>query len=806
MADSALLASGMLSDLQYVLRSLARARGFSAVAIITLALGIGSATAIYSAVHYWAFFAAARFPRDLLILGAQTKNSRFTPMSAAAHAMAYRELNDIFAETAFARTDTVNVVVDGEPVASSVISVSPNFLSLIGANPVQGRGFLPGEEVAGHDEVIVVSDEFRREAFPDGGDAIGRKIIVDDKVCTVVGVLAPRQAQVPFLYAGIVRPFELRPDAAAAWQNWLIVFGRLSSGVSPATAEQAMTAAKTQPPPPARMQSFLADWRPQVSTMQEAVANFSSGRNHWILIAAVAFLYAIGCLNATNLMLVRMLGRRREFSIRLALGASRFQLIRLLLLEAFTLAATAGALGILVANWLVPLLLTLAQSRNSFDWSRWSLDRPTVIVLVSLTLVTALLVALVPALRMARANAQEGLKEGGAALGESRGLARMRSGFVILQAAFALILLAGAGLMVRTVARLQAVSLGFETHQRMKASLSFPAGHVPGKEERHALLQQLQARLVRVPGVVAASYGTDTLLPGYFFGSVTLEPPHSDPIQVKVDYVSADFLQTSGMRLVRGRLPPQTGGEIMINEALAKKYFGDEDPIGRSLHKKADGGSKEGDWQIVGIVNDVRYTVREAPGFHVYAPETWWPPSINTFILQVARDPDKVMAAAIKRAIYDFDRKIVVSRIHSLDEIRGWSDGLENYLSAVLKVLSGIALTLAAVGMFSVLAYTVDQRRGEFGVRLALGATPRNLVRLVLRRGVTLALAGVVIGVATSLLLVRYLQSLLYETPPHDPVVLVGVSVILLAAAVLACLLPARRAGMVDVARLLRSE
>ena len=249
---------------------------------------------------------------------------------------------------------------------------------------------------------------------------------------------------------------------------------------------------------------------------------------------------------------------------------------------------------------------------------RWT--GTTLVVLIVLTLVTAIVVVLVPALRMARTNAQDGLKEGGAALGESRGLARVRSGFVILQAAFALILLTGAGLMVRTVAKLQEVSLGFETHHRMKARLSIPADHVPGKEERHALLQQLQARLARVPGVTAASYGTDTLLAGYFYGGVTLTPPHGDPIKVNVDYVSQNFLKVSGMRLQGGRMIGENGAEFLINTALAKKYFGDQNPIGHTLHKTADSGSGDGDWLVVGVVNDVRYTLRRHPAITSMRP------------------------------------------------------------------------------------------------------------------------------------------------------------------------------------------
>ena len=315
-----------------------------------------------------------------------------------------------------------------------------------------------------------------------------------------------------------------------------------------------------------------------------------------------------------------------------------------------------------------------------------------------------------------------------------------------------------------------------------------------------------RSHLSHAPGVLAASYGTDTLLPGYYFGGVTMTLPDGDTVKAQVDYVSANFLQTSGMALRRGRMIAESGGEVMINEAFARKRFGDRDPIGQMIHKTPDSGSGASDYLVVGLVADVRYNLREEPGYRIYAPETWWAPSIDTFILQVAREPDQLLEAAIKRSVYAFDPHLVIDQIAGLDQIRGWNSGMETYVASVLKVLSGIALALALVGMFSVLAYTVDRRMGEFGVRLALGATSRDLVGLVMMRGVGLAVAGVVLGIAGALGLVRYLQSLLYQTPPYDPVVLVSVAALLLGAAVLACALPARRATKVDVAKLLRSE
>jgi putative ABC transport system permease protein len=792
-----------MNDLRFSLRSLKRSPAFSVVTVLTLALGIGSAAAIFSVVD-WVLFQSTRFPQDLVMIGAKTKQSEFNPFSFAPQLEAYRALDSVFADSAVAKMQSANVVVNGQPLANGAMLVSANFLSIVDAVPTRGRGFAPAEEADGRNEVVVITDEFRREAFADAPDVLGRKIIIDQAVCTVVGVLAPRQRLPVYGYAPVYRPFQVRPDAAASWQNPLLMFARLKPGVTAQQAEQAMGAAKVESVPP-QLKAHLAELRPRAATIREA-QSFMRRDIYWVMFGAVGFLYAIACMNATNLMLVRLLGRQRELSIRLTLGGSRGQLVRLLLCDGAVLTILAGAMGVLVANWLVPVLMALAQSRTEMDWHPWVLDWRALTVLVGLSLTTGIAISVVPTLRILGANLQDGLKAGGAALGETRGLARMRSAFVVLQAAFALILLTGAGLMVRTFGKLEAVPLGFETHQRMKLRLNFPLGYAAKNDERHALIKRLQEHLSHAPGVLAASYGTDTLLPGYYFAPVTFTLPDGDTVKAKIDFVSANFLQTSGMVLRRGRMIAESGGEIMINESFARKRYGDHDPIGQMLHKTADSGSGASDYLVVGLVADVRHSLREEPGYRIYAPETWWAPLIDTFILQVAREPDKMLAASIKRSVYAFDPHLVIGQLAGLDEIRGWNQGMETYVGSVLKVLSGIALALALVGMFSVLAYTVDRRMGEFGVRLALGATSRDLVGLVMMRGVRLALAGVVLGIGGALGLVRYLQSLLYQTPPYDPVVLASVAAMLLGAAVLACALPARRATKVDVAKLLRSE
>jgi putative ABC transport system permease protein len=304
--------------------------------------------------------------------------------------------------------------------------------------------------------------------------------------------------------------------------------------------------------------------------------------------------------------------------------------------------------------------------------------------------------------------------------------------------------------------------------------------------------------------VSAAAYGTDNLMPGYLHTGLSLELADGTQVPVKVDYLSANFLETSGLRLVRGHLPPQGGGDVMINESFARVRFGKTDPLGQAL-KPLD-GKGGGVWTVVGVVADMRETVRDAPGYHVYAPETWWPPNMTTFIVRTTGAADAAMASALKRAVYAFDPKIVPLSATPLAQLRGWQNHFESFTLSVLRVLAAIALVLTVVGVFSVLVYTVDRRMGEFGVRLALGATARNLAGLVMRRGLALVSLGVLAGLAGALALTRYVQSLLFETAPYDPVVLGVVALVLLVASALACLWPSRLAAKADVPRLLRSE
>ncbi len=797
----------MASDLSFVFRRMRRQRAFTAVTVLTLALGIGAAVSIFS-VTDWILFRESRFPADVFLVGGQSDESPSMPIRFDFMVRAYKEGSNAISEWAKAASMVGNIEVDGQPLATNWLGVSSNLFPMLGISPGLGRGFLPGEDVEGSDRVVIVSRQFWQKHLGGRADALGRTIRVGDAVCTVVGVLRPSQALPPYFYQDVFRPLAYRYNPKEPWMPNLFVLGRLHPGFTREEAQRALQAVKIDAPP--ELSQFLTHDRPVLSSMGE-LDQVMHVEIYWVMLGAVIFLYAIACLNASNLMLVRMLGQRRELSIRLALGGGRWRIIRLLAVESLVLSILASLAGALIATWFFPLLLRAAgDSFFTVDWTSWELNWGAMVVPCVLTVATSLVIVAVPAVRVLRADISAGLKDGGAALGESRALGRIRGSFVVLQAAFAVILLAGAGLMIQTLHNLEKVDLGFDPAGRAKVQLSLPPDYPTDWIPCLARLHEIQAELQGVPGVQAADFGTDVLLPGYFFPTETIAGPGGKPVRAAMAGFNIGYQDASGLVLRRGRwLSRQNGNEIMVNESLARALWPGQDPVGRLVRpervNESSGGAWKG-WVVDGVVGDVRATVRDAPGPYIYGPEGWGPRGFTSFIVRLSRNYDEAFAGLIRKKLYAYDRRIVVTEIQPLSQLRDNQLWAERMANSVLKVLAGIALTLTVVGIFSVLAYTVDRRMGEFGVRMALGATRRDLVGLVLQRGVSLTCVGIVLGLGGALALTRYLQSLLFKISSQDPLVLGAVGVILLLTSVAACLLPARRAARADVSRLLKSE
>jgi putative ABC transport system permease protein len=375
---------------------------------------------------------------------------------------------------------------------------------------------------------------------------------------------------------------------------------------------------------------------------------------------------------------------------------------------------------------------------------------------------------------------------------------------VILQAALAVVLLSGTGLMVRTFQKLHRVDLGFDPVGKVKIHVAFPHGFELKPQAQFLYFERLQKRVGTLPGVKGVAFGNDALLTG-FAGTARLQMADGTFMPTAGNYASDDYQRTAGLILKRGRWlsGAHRRSEVVINEALAKARFGDRNPIGESIKVQVSGNYP---FEVVGVLQDVRDTVRSSAGPHIYFPIWMYPPNCNMLVLRLDRDPGKEFAGLIRRTLYEFDPKLIVVDVNSIDDVVENSMAAERYAFRILRALSGIALGLAVVGLFSVVAYTVDTCMKEFGVRLALGAKPENLHRLVMQRGLATSAVGIVVGIFGALGLTRFMQSLLFESTPFDPLVYVFVAAMLLAATVAACWLPARRAARVDISRLLNVE
>lgn len=797
-----------MNDLRFALRSLAKSPGFTVVTLLTLALGIGSSTAIFSVADRILFRAPPYpIPEQLVVLGYKTKRFDFLPSQLPIQLAAYREHVKSFSSFAALESSRVNLVVQGGPAGVALGRVTVDHFPTLGAIPMLGRAFVPGEDQAGADNVVVLSHRFWLKHF--GGDpaVLGREVLLAGRSCRVVGVLAKDFRPPPMHDADLYQPLVLTIDPARPFGSYLSVIGRLQPGC---TAEQARAElAAFKYPTSAAAARVLGERELRVVPLAERL-RASRPATQAALLAAVGFLYAIACANAANLVLVRVHGRRKEFSVRLALGCSRGRLMWLVLLDNLVLTTVAGAAGLFVAQWIFPALLHLAPGGGA-RWGASSMDWRALMFTVGLGTVTGLLVSLAPAWRLAQANVTEGLKEGGQTLGESRRLRQMRSGLVVLEAALAVALLVGAGLMVRSVHRLQQIDRGFDPANKIAVWLQLPGDRYSNRygtpDARREFYQRLEECLLAVPGVQGVAF--TSVVPMAGTSTITLRKPDGTEYDAGFNPVTPGFRRMLGLPLVKGRWfdDALAGGTavVVVNETMARGYFGEDNPVGRVFSLQT--GPKAAPWQVVGVVQDVREQARERPRPQLYYPY-WQGPtdSVASLLLRLNQPPNVAVADAVRRAIYSVDPLVATMPWRPLVDEAAAQFAQERYMLAVLQVLSGLALGLAVLGLFAVMAYNVAQRMGEFGVRLALGAMPGHLFRMVLTRGLGLASFGVVIGCGAAWALTRFMQSLLFETSPHEPLVYVAVALLLLAAAALGCWLPARRATRVDVAKLLRAE
>jgi predicted permease len=798
-------------DLRYSARILLKKPGFTLIAVITLALGIGANTAIFSVVN--AVLLQPLPYREPDRLTQMFLNNPETAQGKGsfgnADFLALAERNQSFEKVAaIASGNSFSLTGTGEPERVIGAIVSVDFFDVLSVKAERGRTFLPDEAKPGSPRTVVVSHSFWEKHLNSSEDAVGQTVTLNGNGYTVAGVMPPDfhfSALGPSeVWAAMqITPPRNRPP------YFLRVIGRLKPGITSqeAQAELSAIASQVQQQYPTNVPKVT-----RVASLKEAIVG-DAKLSLSVLFAAVFFVLLIASVNVSNLLLARASEREKEMSVRAALGASRFRLIRQALTESLTLALIGGTLGWLLALWGVDLIVALSPE-NLPRMDEISVDRRVLGFTLLITLLSGLVFGIAPALQSSSVDLNANLKEGVRTTGGARN--RLRGLFIVTEFALALTLLVGAGLMIRSFLQLQRVNPGFNPYHLLTAEIVLPQNRY-GTPER---VGEFQLRLLQdvqsLPGVQSAS-ASMALPPNLLMmhNPFVVEgqlpaPGESQPLAEQL-LVSPDYFRTLGIRLNAGRAfsdadnassPPV----VIINEKMARSYFPNENAIGRRI--QTGDYDPAGPWlTIVGIVDDVKYTgLQEESEPTMYTPflqHLWW----RSLYLAVRTDGDPLSAvAATREAVWAIDRDLPVSQIKTMSQVMSESVAEPRTYTLLLGLFGGVAMVLAAIGIYGVIAYAVTQRTREIGIRMALGAQTRDVVKLIVKEGMSMALAGVTIGLAASFALTRVMASLLFGVSATDPLTFTVIALVLALVGLLACYLPARRATKVDPMVALRYE
>jgi putative ABC transport system permease protein len=812
----------LLQDLRYSLRLLRTQRALSLVAILALALGIGANTAIFSVINS-VLLRPLPLPsaeRLVIIWGNFLKiNIAHLPAKTAEY-VDYRDETKSFAQVAAFNNAELVLTGAGEPKRIPAARVTANLLPLVGAQAIYGRLIASDDNQLGREHIVVLSHDFWQRQFGGQPDAIGQTMMLDGQSHTIVGIAQPGFAfpheSFPFAQpVEIWTPIAFDPAQIAqrAGRYSLNVIAQLRTGVTleQARAEMSGLAKRFEEENRGYRGPGGADggWRITVESLQDQIVGGSRSAL-WILFGAVGFVLLIACANVANLLLMRATVRQKELAVRAALGASRARLVRQLLVESLLLAVLGGVLGLLLAWWGVDLLRALSPE-NLPRVQEIRLDGRVLAFTVLLAVLTGLLFGLAPAWQASQPDLQKSLKEGAAA---TRGRHWLRSLLVVSEVTLAVLLLVGAGLLLHSFIRLQRVKPGVTTDKVLTASLSLPATKYQQPTQIAAFYEQLAQRIEALPGVEAVSVGT--LVP--LSGAAVNDPfsvegralDMSNPPVAGWQRVGPNFFRTLGISIVRGRDFTardnlDAPNVAIINEAMARRYFPNEDPIGKRLTPGLP--RPDNPWaEIVGIVKDIPHrAVGSAAEPDWYLPYLREPRRDLHLFVRTTGDPAS-FAEAVRHQVLALDKDQPLTTIKTLDDVIKATVAPRRFNTLLLGLFAAIALLLAALGIYSVISYSVAQRTQEIGIRMALGAQRSDVWRLVVRQGMTLVMIGIAIGLSAALALTRLMKNLLYEVSATDPLTFALIALLLIGVALLACYVPARRAMKVDPLQALRHD
>ncbi len=789
-------------DFRFAFRQLRRNPGFALVAILTLAIGTGANTAIFSLVNSLVLKPLAYDePGQLVQVWEAPGGNGLNPVSPGVF-LDWREQATSFDSLAAYRSIDLNLTAAGEPERLSGLRMTADGLRVLRARPIVGRIFAADEDQPGKERVVVLTYELWHRRF--GGDAalVGRTIRLNDAPYTVIGILPPGflpRATQQFVVPQMIEPFwrELRAG------HFLYVMGRVKSGVSleHAGAELAAISARSAAQ---YFPQWKKDWTARVVPLRD---HFSGDVKPalLLLLAAVVLVLLVACANVANLLLAKASARRREIAVRAALGASRGRVIRQMLVESVLLAAIGAALGLVLAVWSVAGLRHLIGTMNFARAHEIAVDGRVLGVTLAVALVTGFAFGLAPALQASRVALTDALKD---ASRGSAGGGRLRQGLIMGEVALALVLLVGAGLLLRSFHRLTSVPPGFVPEQALTMQLSLPEQKYPTNAHRLAFFNQMITRIEALPGVQSAAVSKSVPLasgfPDDFFRVVGRASQPEQGYVADYDYCTPHFFRALGIPLRRGRAFTEIDADArvaIINEEFAHRFFPDEDPIGRHLIQDKT------TWEIIGVVGAVRGRgLAEAPRPVVYRPQAPTEASRNSHLVVRAAMSPEGLAESVRRAILALDPGQPVANVRTLEAVVTGSIADRRLTLALLIGFAATALALAAIGLYGVIAGSVAQRTRELGIRVALGATRRDVLGLVVGEAMKLVLLGLALGLAAALALGRLVEKMLYDVLPTDASTFTAVSALLLAVALFAAWLPARRAAKIDPMVALRAE
>jgi putative ABC transport system permease protein len=808
----------MIQDLKFALRILGKNPGFTFVAVLTLALGIGANSAIFSVVNAVLLQPLPyQAPGRLLYLsgvvrqtGAVGANMSFTKFSQIKE-----QSHTLESATAF-YTASMSLVTEREPEAVNAGRASRDFFTVLGISSIRGRDFLPEEDSIGAADVAIISDGFWHSHFAGNPAALGRSVTLDGRPVTIVGILPPGfrfplQFPEPDIWMPRVSdPTFLRPEQVRSGAGYLGVIARLRSGETPASAKAELDTIDARYR--SQFTGFVDAEKFGVSAVPLEESLIGPLRPGFaVLLAAVGFLLLIACANVANLLLARATSREREMALRKALGASGGRLVRQLLSESLLLSLFGGVLGVALAAGILPAVRAFSPGSVP-RLVETRLDAEVLLFSVLLSFVTGILFGFVPALQAAAGNLHETLKEGtrGSSEGGHRG--KLRALLVVAEMAVALVLITGAGLLMQSFSRLMKVNPGFSPDHRMTFLLNLPPNRYTQPEIQTQFYRRLIDRVKALPGVDAAGVTSYLPLSGslrfvYFCPEGTVcQGIGKDPF-IALRQVSSGYFDTVRTPLLQGRVfnerdnatsPPVA----IVNQTVADRYWSGKNPIGRHIANSRDMIQRE----IVGVVSDVKFNaLNVANSEEMYLPLEQVPWLTTTLIVHSTGDP-QALVSGVRAKIAEIDPYLPVTSTASMESIVATSVAQPRVLSQFVGIFAGFALLLAAIGIYGVMAYSVAARTQEMGIRMSLGAGPRDIVKLVMGQGMRLALIGVAIGIAASLALTRLISTLLFGVSATDPLAFSLAAVVLVTTALIACYLPARRATRVDPIVVLRSE